>query len=117
MYQICNGFMLPIYYAIFDKSTPKIFEEAKIDLTAVRNWFREDKFIYIRVFGSLATPHVLPLYVPDKLLARELAYQIRTAGTSKTLRNSKKQAWPTFPLRCGVYILHDYKHVKKEEKI
>ena len=54
------------------------------------------------------------MYVPDKLLARELAYQITTAGTSKTLRNSKKQAWPTFPLRCGVYTLHDYKHAEKE---
>jgi len=45
-----------------------------------------------------------------------LAYQITTAGTSKTLRTSKKQAWPTFPLRCGVYTLHDYKHVENEAK-
>jgi len=56
--------------------------------------------------------------VPDKLLARELAYQITTEGTSKTIRNSKKQVWPSFPLRCGVYTLHDYKHAEKEtEKI
>jgi len=65
-------------------------------------------------YGSLTRPNVLPLYVPDKLLARELAYQITTAGTSKTLRTSKKQSWPIFPLRCDVYTLHDYKHAEKE---
>lgn len=37
---------------------------------------------------------------------------------SKTLKDSKKHMWPTFPLRCGVFTLHDYKHVEKEaEKI
>jgi len=66
------------------------------------------------VYGSLTRPHVLLLYVPDKLLARELAYQITTAGTFKTLRISKKQSWHMFPLRCGVYTLHDYKHAEKE---
>ena len=69
LYQICNSFMLPIDYAIFDKPAPRIPEEAEIDLTTVGNWFGEDKFTYIRVYGSLARPHVLPLYVPDKLLA------------------------------------------------
>lgn len=118
LYKICNGFMLPIYYAIFDKPAPRISEEVGIDLTVVGNWFREDKFTYIRIFGSLKKTHVLPLYVSDKLLARELAYQIRIEGTSKTLRNSKKEVWDTFPLKCGVYTLHDYKHAENEaEKI
>ena len=110
--------MLPIYYAIFDKPAPKISSQAEIDLTALGNLFGEDKFTYIRVFGSLARPHVLPLYIPNKLLAREIAYQITSAGATKTLRNSKKQVWPPFPLWCGVYTLHDYKHAEKEaEKI
>ena len=85
-------------------------------MTVAGSWFGEEKFTYIRIFGSFTKPHVLHLYVPDKLLARELAYQITVDGTSKTLRNSKKQAWPTFPLRCVVFTLHDYKHVEKEEE-
>jgi len=37
---------------------------------------------------------------------------------SKTLRDSKKHMWPTFPLRCGAFTLHDFKHAEKEtEKI
>jgi len=66
------------------------------------------------VFGITIRPHVIPLYIPDKLLARELAYQITTVGTSKTLRTSKKHLWPIFPLRCGVYTILDWKHAEKE---
>jgi len=36
----------------------------------------------------------------------------------KTLRDSKKHMWPTFPLQCSIFTLYDYKHVEKEaEKI
>jgi len=93
LYQVCNGFMLPIYYSIFDKPIPKISYQDGIDLTSIGRWFGEEKFTYIRVFGSQAEPHVLPLYIPDKLLGREITYQIRVES---------------------VYTLHDLKHAEKE---
>jgi len=34
----------------------------------------------------------------------------------RNLKESKKQMWPTFPLRCDTYSLHDFKHAKKEAK-
>ena len=114
LYQICNGFMLPIHYSIFDKPAPKISYQAGIDLTGLGRWFAEEKFTYIRIFGSQAKPHVLPLYIPDKLLAREIAYQIISEGVTQTLKRNKKQVWPSFPLRCGVYTLNDLKHAEKE---
>ena len=114
LYQICNGFMVPIYYSIFDKPIPKISYQASFDLTSVGSWFGEEKFTYIRVFGSQANPHVLPLYIPDKLLAREIAYQIMAESTTQTLKKEKKRGWPSFPLRCGVYTLHDLKLAEKE---
>ena len=52
LYQICNGFMVPIYYSIFDKPIPKISYQASFDLTSVGSWFGEEKFTYIRVFGT-----------------------------------------------------------------
>ena len=90
LYKICKGFILPIYYSIFDKPTLRISLEAEKNLTAVGSWFGEEKFTYIRIFGSNTKPHVFPLYVPYKVLARELAYEIIVDGTSKTLKNSKK---------------------------
>ena len=106
--------MLPIHYSFFDKPAPKISYQAGVDLTFVGRWFGEEKFTYVRVFGSQAKPRVLPLYIPDKLLAMEVAYQITFEGVTETLRNKKKQVWPPFPLRCGFYALHDFKHVEKE---
>jgi len=118
LYRICHGFILPVYYAIFNKPAPRLSEEASVDLTAIGSWFGEEIFTYIRLFGSLANPHVLPLYILDKLLARELTHQITVEGMSRTLRDSKKHTWPTFPLRCGAFTLHDFKHAEKEaEKI
>ena len=73
--------MLPIYYANFDKPAPKISSQAEI-LTALGTWFGEEKITYVRVFGSHAKPHVLPLYIPDKLLAREIAYQLTSEGVT-----------------------------------
>lgn len=90
LYQVCNGFMVPIYYSIFDKPIPKISYQAGIDLTAVGSWFGEEKFTYIRVFGRQAEPHVLNLYIPDKLLAREISYQIIAESVTQTLKKNKK---------------------------
>jgi len=114
LYHICNGFMIPIYYAIFNKPIPRISYLASFDLPSVGSWFGEEYFTYVRVYGSQANPHVLPLYVPDKLLAREIAYQLSAKSTTQTLRLKQKRGWPTFPFRCGVFTLHDLKHAEKE---
>jgi len=114
LYRICHGFVLPIHQAIFNKPTPRVSNEANIDLTSIESWFGEENFTYIRVFGSITDPHVLPLYIPDKLLAREISYQIVEKGMTRNLKDSKKQVWPPFPLCCGTYTLHDFKHAKKE---
>ena len=62
----------------------------------------------------MSDPHVLPLYILDKLLAREIAYQITETGMSRNLKESKKQMWPSFRLRSGTHSLHDLKHAEKE---
>ena len=114
LYQICNGFMVPIHYSIYDRPIPRISYEASFDLPAVASWFGEEHFTYIKVFGSKARPHVLPLYIPDKLLAREICYQIMSESVTQILKEEKKRGWPPFPLRIGVFTLLNYKHAEKE---
>ena len=82
--------MLPIHQVSFDKKAPRLCEEAKVDIQAVAKWFGEELFTYIRVFGITAPPHVLPWYAPDKLLAREISYQIASKGVTRSLKESKK---------------------------
>jgi len=67
-------------------------------------------FTYVRVYGSLATPHVLPWYVPNKLLAGDFSYQTVGDGLTKTLKESKKPLCPSFSLQYNVYALHDFRH-------
>lgn len=78
--------MLPIYEIIFHKKTPRISPEAKIELLRVGNYFGEELFTYVQIFGNIHNPHVLPLYVPNKILPREIIYQTMGSGISKVLK-------------------------------
>ena len=69
-YKICYGVIFPMHQMIFNKKAPKVSDEANADILSVARWFAEENFTYIRVFGSYASSHVLPYYVPDKLLAK-----------------------------------------------
>ena len=78
-------------------------------------WFEEELFTYIRVFGSIASPHVLPLYVPNKIMAGEIAYQTYCVGGMSTeLKDNKKAIWPQFPVVCGAFTLFDLGHAFRE---
>jgi len=68
-YQICHGIIVPLYRMLYDKEPPRCSPEAEVDILPITGWFGEELFTYVRVFGSTASPHVLPLYIPDKLLA------------------------------------------------
>lgn len=52
LYQIGNGFMLPLHLSIFDKPAPKLSYQAGIDLISIGRWFGEENFTYVRILGS-----------------------------------------------------------------
>lgn len=107
---------MPLYKAIFDRNAPRLSQEATANFTAIGNWFAKENLTYVRVFGSLAAPHVLAIYVPNKLLAREVSYQTIGHGITKVLKDSKKTIWPKFPIHGGVYVLNNYNHFVLEIK-
>ena len=100
---------------LYDKDAPTFSPKAEVDILPVARWFGEELFTYVRVFGSFSSPHVLPLYVPDKLMAREIAYQTcGEGGLTKDLKENKKAIWPQFPVACGAFSLFDVGHAFKE---
>lgn len=113
-YKKFQGVMLPIQQAVFDKRAQRLFGEDKIDFIPIGRWFSKYVFTYIRIYGSLEFPHVLPLYVPNKLLARDISYETIGDGLTKNLKEAKKSLWPSFPIQCGVYSLHDFNHAMLE---
>ena len=76
-YKKFQGVMLPIHKEVYNRTTPRFSKEAEVDIFPVARWFGEETFIYIRVFGSTALP---TNYIPDKLLATQIAYQIAGEG-------------------------------------
>jgi hypothetical protein len=52
----------------------------------------ENNYTYICVYGCNDPPHMLPRYVSDKLLAREIAYQTIEAGIKMTLQTRDKRS-------------------------
>lgn len=109
--------MLPIHNRLYNWDAPRFSLEAKVGILPVAEGFGEETFTYIRVFDNITSPHVLPYYVPDELIAIEIAYQISSVGgMSKRLKDSKKAIWPTFPVQCGEFSLHNLGHAFKEEE-
>ena len=110
--------MLPILKQVYNRNAPRFYREAEIDILPVARWFGEETFTYIKVFGSIVSPHVLPYYVPDKLMARDIAYQTTgEGGLSKRLKEQKKVICTTFPLQCGAFALQYFGHACKKAKI
>lgn len=65
---------------MYKRTTPRFSKKAEVDFLPIARWFGEEKFTYIRLFGSTSSPYVLPYYVLDKLIAREITYQIVGEG-------------------------------------
>lgn len=84
---ICHGFILPIHKFLYNQDAPRFSQEAKVCILPVAIWFGEETFMYIKAFGNITSPHVLPYYVLEKLMAREIAYQTTSeGGMSKALK-------------------------------
>jgi hypothetical protein len=84
------------------------------DLGKIADWYIEDQFSYIRVFGCSVPLHALPKFLPDRLVCREVVHQTVLSGISKELKALQKKVWPTFPLQIGMFTLIDFGHSKVE---
>jgi hypothetical protein len=84
------------------------------NLKKIADWFVEENFSYIRVFGCSVSPHALRNFMPDRLVCREVDYQKVTGGIGKELKDAQKKFLPTFPLQVGRFSLLDFGHSKVE---
>jgi hypothetical protein len=102
IYEIFNWVMVPLHVAIFGQPPPRISDSVATSLSSVADWYLEAEFSYIRVFGTSVPPYALPLFLPDKLLCREIARQSVLGGISKELKGVSKKGMATLPYsyRC-----------------
>ena len=88
---------------LYGCAPPHISESIIGNLRAVVDWFIEENFSYIRVFGCSIPPHALPKFFLDRLVCREVAYQIIIGGIDKELKATQKKFWPIFHLQVGKF--------------
>jgi hypothetical protein len=103
------------------KSTIKVAltprsEEAMATLKDIADWYMRKYYTYIIFYGNLGAPHLLSIYVPDRLLIQEIAYQTMEIDITYVLLGSIKNIWPTFPINIGRYTLLNGPHARKEAK-
>ena len=68
----------------------RISDSIVTSLSSVADWYLETEFLYIRVFGTFVPPYALPLFLPDKILCREIARQSVLGGISKEIKGVSK---------------------------
>jgi hypothetical protein len=113
-HKICNHFFPPLYEFIFCAPAPCMTEKALSIIKNIGDWYVMQHGTYIRIYGATKAPHLLPRFVPDKLVLQELAYQTIIHGVGAALYRNKKDIWPSLPLWIGSYSFASIKQAEDE---
>jgi hypothetical protein len=113
IYDICDFFLAPLHIIIFCYSAYKLSKEAMVGIKGIEDWYLGKYYTYIRVYVNSKAPHLLPKYIPDILLIREISYYTMITRITSFLSASYKNLWPTFPIHIGSYTLLNVPHTRK----
>ena len=106
--------MILLHQILYGYAPPRISEQIMGNLRAIAYWFIEEGFSYVRVFGCSIPPYALLKFLPNRLVCREVAYQIVTGGIDTELKAYQKKFWPLFPIHIGKCSLLNFGHSKVE---
>jgi hypothetical protein len=84
-YDIYNFFMVPLYFVLKNQPAPRFTQESIDAIKDIGDWYVDEEFSYIRIYGCEGYPHLLPRYVLDRLALREISYQTVTIGIVASL--------------------------------
>jgi len=108
---ICDQFIARIYSFLFKRECPILSDEENKVIAKIGHWYLEERETYIKDFGATGAPHLLPIYVLDRLVLREIFYQTILQGYNATLVKDKKRDFIPYGFHIGLcmvkYITHD----------
>jgi hypothetical protein len=113
-YEIFHFIVIPMHKMFYGYEPPLIFEPVSENLKAIVDWFIDENFSYIRVYGCSIPPHALSKFLLDRLVLREVAHQIVKGGIGIELKENQKNSWPIFPVHIGKFSLLNLGHSKVE---
>jgi hypothetical protein len=115
-YEICHFVIIPMHKIFYGCEPPRIPEEVLENIKVITDWFVEENFSYIRVYGCSIPPHALPKFLRDRLVLREVSYQIVKGGIGIELKVAQNKSWPIFPVYVGKFSLLNLGHSKVEDE-
>jgi hypothetical protein len=62
----------------------------------IKDWYLMDHGNYIRVYDAMKSPHLLPQFIPDKIVLQKVAYQTIIHGVRGMLYMFKKVICPHY---------------------
>jgi hypothetical protein len=101
-------------FFLFEKECPRLSNATKKIISKFGHWYLDERDTYIRVFKSTGAPHLLPMYVPDRLVVGEICYQTILQGYNATLVKYKKREFIPYGFHIGFYMLKYTTQAKKE---
>eukprot|EP01018_Ginkgo_biloba_P037210 Gb_31601 [translate_table: standard] len=109
---ICTHFYPPIYKAINGTDMLRVSEAGRQDLNSIGAWWYFKDVAIIRVEGTLIPPIALPPYVPDRLIALEMARQCFYGVVGKCKVVSRRP-YPYLPFKIGDVYLQNWPSLEK----
>lgn len=114
MYIICNHFLAEAHQLLFGSEMPKIIEAGRESISLIENWYMLRDFTYIHLTGIMVAPHLLPRYVPNKLLLKVFSFQLFEISQTTDLLRTKLKAWLELPVLICPYQILNHGHMVKE---
>jgi len=90
--------VIPVHQTLYGCAPPCISESVIGSLEYFFDWFIDENFSYIRVFGWSIPPHALSKFLPDRLVYREVSYKIVIGDIKIELKAAQSKFWPIFPV-------------------
>jgi hypothetical protein len=110
---IYDHFIARTYFFLFRKECPRLSDKAKKFITKIGHCYLDERETYIRVFGATRAPHLLPIYVTNRLVLGEICYQTILHGYNANLVKDKKRAFIPYGFHIRFCMVKDIMHAKQ----
>jgi hypothetical protein len=113
-YEIFDFIVIPMHKMFYGCEPPRISKTVSENFKAIADWFIDENFSYIRVYGCSVPLHALPKFLPNRLVLREVAHQIVKGDIGIEIKAAQKKSWPIFLVYIGKFSLLNLGHSKVE---
>lgn len=84
-YDIYEKVKWPLHTSLFMHALPQFFEKGRRWLEGIGDWYVDTYHYDIHIYGLNDASHMLPMFVPNRMLIKEITYQTGVKGIAHTL--------------------------------